>query len=153
MEKTVTKAEVERVFDSLNQGHTLESLRPLIMKDLFPEPYEPKVGEWVVIGEYNSGSINQPGDVGVVTHTFKTHCKVDCGHIGNANHHNYENLRPATEEEIKKAQWKEGEVYEVWYDGKASVLRLSSDYYGCFWNDLAKIHFYEWDNFKKFVQC
>lgn len=150
MKQTATREDVE---NALNKHLLKDSVYNEILNELFGEPYEPKVGDWVVIGEYNSGSINQPGDVGVVTHTFKTHCKVDCGHIGNANHHNYENLRPATEEEIKKAQWKEGEVYEVWYDGKASVLRLSSDYYGCFWNDLAKIHFYEWDNFKKFVQC
>jgi hypothetical protein len=150
MKKTATREDVE---NALNKHLLKDSVYNEILNELFGELYKPKVGEWVVIGEGNNGSINQTGEVGIVTNTYEINCTVDCGHNSNANYHNYEDIRPATEDEIKRAQWKEGEVYEVWYDGKASVLRLSSDYYGCFWDDLAKIHFYEWDNFKKFVQC
>ena len=151
MEKTATREDVE---NALNKHLLKDSVYNEILNELFGEPYEPKVGDWVVIGEYNSGSINQPGEVGIVTHTFKTHCKVDCGHNSNANHHNYENLRPATEDEIKRAQWKEGEVYEVWDNALDVVLTaFSSANYGRFKDYKGEKRDYKWDNFKRIVQC
>lgn len=152
MKQAVTREEVERV---LEQYLTPIHQEP-ILNELFGEPYEPKVGDWVVIGEDNDCSINQSGEVGIVTHTSKTDCRVDCGHNSNANQHNYKNLRPATEDEIKRAQWKEGEVYEVWDNGCQPdewYLAISSKDYGWFWISSKKKTTTQWTNFKRAVQC
>lgn len=155
MKQTATREEVERVLKE-HIGHATSSIRE-ILNELFGEPYEPKVGDWVVISvDNNNCSVNEIGDVGIVTHTFARDCKVDCGHNSNANHHNYENLRPATEEEIKKAQWKEGEVYEVWDNGCQPdewYLAISSKDYGWFWINSKKKTTTQWTNFKRAVQC
>jgi hypothetical protein len=152
MKKTVTREEVEKALFNEFKGDYHKSCVK-ILNELFGEPYEPKVGDWVVIGEDNDFSVNKSGDIGIVTHTYETYCRVDCSRNSSANNHNPENLRPATEEEIKRAQWKEGEVYEVWPDGEwRRYLRFSSVDYGTFWADSSKAEF-KWDNFKRVVQC
>ena len=154
MKKTATREEVERVFKEHSSEFTFEGADKMILNELFGEPYEPKVGDWVVIVENKNCSVNQVGDIGIVTHTFVTSCQVDCGHKSNANYHNYEDLRPATEEEIKRSQWKDGEVYEVWDNGSdRSTLRFTSDDYGVFWSTSDKQSTQKWDNFKRIVQC
>lgn len=147
--KTVTREEVEKVFKEHSSAFVYEGAETTILNYLFGEPYEPKVGDWVV-GWHNEGGelhykawqISRFNDEGLAVPIDR-----ELWSTGTRN------LRPATEEEIKRAQWKEGEVYEVWDNGRMSLIKRASDDYGYFWDNSKKKNSYEWDNFKRIEQC
>ena len=157
MKKTATREEVELVLGKHRHISLTQAVRDAILNHLFKEPYEPKVGEWVLTSDNADGWGSSIEDVNnkilqIESIDSDGYVKFENGLVTNVT----EIERPATEDEIKRAQWKEGEVYEVW-DNEIDVekrLRYSSNLYGFFYvydkNDKQRD---KWDNFKRVVQC
>jgi len=128
MEKTVTKAEVERVLKN-EIGHATSSIRD-ILNELFPPEF--KVGDWVVGWHFDHKYRENAWQIG----GFKK---------GNAffvpkEEPNWstgiEDIRHATPEEIAAAEWEEGKPYRVWNGCiPAWQVKISAEKVGHFYWD------------------
>lgn len=150
MKKTATRQEVERVLEK-EYGLLTKESKDKILNELFGEPYEPKVGDCVITKGYHPDYDGRVLEITRVSNKLFYYFKVlDGGYfLDNVSFTRRHIERPATEEEIKRAQWKEGEVYEVWDDGDVKrYFEASSKEFGTFGESSEK-----WDNFKRIVQC
>ena len=129
MEKTVTKAEVERVLEQYLTPITKEP----IINELFPSF---KVGEYLALKDGHELTHSKAGDVCRLALLKDGFCSVEWVTETKQSNGDYftSRFRHATPEEIAAAEWESGKPYRVWLCG-GWMVRISTDRVGCFYNN------------------